>query len=49
VELFNALNYTNFSVPDRTAAQIFTQTFAPVAAAGLLRPRPPRRGKFNWH
>jgi hypothetical protein len=37
VELFNALNHTNFSVPDRTAAQIFTQTFAPVATAGLLK------------
>jgi hypothetical protein len=37
VELFNALNHTNFSVPDRTAAQIFTQTFVPVATAGLLK------------
>jgi hypothetical protein len=37
VELFNALNHTNFSVPDRTAAQIFTQTFAPIATAGLLK------------
>ena len=36
-ELFNALNHTNLSVPDRTAAQIFTQTFAPVATAGLLK------------
>jgi hypothetical protein len=36
VELINALNHTNFSVPNRTAAQIFTQTFAPVATAGLL-------------
>ena len=37
MELFNALNHTNFSVPDRTAAQILTQTFAPVATAGLLK------------
>jgi hypothetical protein len=37
VELFNALNHANFSVPDRTASQIFTQTFAPVATAGLLK------------
>jgi hypothetical protein len=36
LELFNALNHTNFSVPSRTAAEIFTQTFAPVATAGLL-------------
>jgi hypothetical protein len=36
-ELFNALNHTNFAVPDRTAAQIFTQTFSPVATAGLLK------------
>jgi hypothetical protein len=36
LELFNALNHTNFSVPSRTSAQIFTQTFAPVATAGLL-------------
>jgi hypothetical protein len=36
LELFNTLNHTNFSVPSRTSAQIFTQTFAPVATAGLL-------------
>jgi hypothetical protein len=36
-ELFNLLNHTNFAVPDRTAAQIFTQTFSPVATAGLLK------------
>ncbi len=36
VEFFNALNHTNFAVPSRTSAQIFTQTFAPVATAGLL-------------
>jgi hypothetical protein len=37
VELFNVLNHTNFAVPDRTAAQIFTQTLSPVATAGLLK------------
>jgi hypothetical protein len=37
VELFNALNHTNFSVPDRTSAQIYTQAFTPVATAGLLK------------
>jgi hypothetical protein len=36
VELFNALNHANFAVPTRTAAQLFTQTFSPVATAGLL-------------
>jgi hypothetical protein len=36
VELFNALNHANFAVPNRTAAQIFTQTFSPVSTAGLL-------------
>jgi hypothetical protein len=36
VELFNALNHTNFAVPNRTAAEIFTQTFSPVSTAGLL-------------
>ena len=36
-ELFNVLNHTNFAVPDRTAAQIFTQTFSPVGTAGLLK------------
>jgi hypothetical protein len=36
VELFNALNHANFSVPSRTSAQLFTQTFAPVSTAGLL-------------
>ena len=36
-EVFNVLNHTNFAVPDRTAAQIFTQTFSPVATAGLLK------------
>jgi len=35
-EMFNVLNHTNFAVPNRTAAQIFTQTFSPVATAGLL-------------
>jgi hypothetical protein len=35
-EVFNVLNKTNFAVPNRTAAQIFTQTFSPVATAGLL-------------
>jgi hypothetical protein len=37
VEVFNAANHTNFSVPDRTASQIFAQTFAPIATAGLLK------------
>jgi hypothetical protein len=37
VELFNALNHTNFSTPDRTSAQIFAQTLARVATAGLLK------------
>jgi hypothetical protein len=36
-EFFNVLNHTNFAVPDRTAAQIFTQTFSAVATAGLLK------------
>ena len=36
VELFNAMNHANFAVPNRTAAQIFTQTFSPVSTAGLL-------------
>jgi hypothetical protein len=36
VELFNALNHANFSVPSRTSAQLFNQTFAPVSTAGLL-------------
>jgi hypothetical protein len=36
VELFNALNHANFSVPSRTSAQLFTQAFAPVSTAGLL-------------
>jgi hypothetical protein len=35
-ELFNVLNHPNFAVPNRTAAQIFTQTFSPVTTAGLL-------------
>jgi hypothetical protein len=35
-EVFNALNHANFAVPNRTAAQIFTQTFSPVTTAGLL-------------
>lgn len=35
-EMFNALNHTNFAVPSRTAAQIFTQAFSPIATAGLL-------------
>ena len=35
-ELFNILNHTNFAVPNRTAAQMFTQTFSPVTTAGLL-------------
>jgi hypothetical protein len=35
-ELFNGFNHTNFAVPNRTAAQIFTQTFSPVTTAGLL-------------
>jgi len=34
--LFNALNHTNFSVPSRTSAELFTQTFSPVSTAGLL-------------
>ncbi len=36
VELFNALNHTNFSVPSRTSAEVLTQTFSPVSTAGLL-------------
>lgn len=36
-ELFNALNHTNFSVPDRTSAQIFNQSFKPLSKAGLLK------------
>jgi hypothetical protein len=36
VELFNVLNHTNFAVPTRTAAELFTQTFSPVTTAGLL-------------
>ncbi len=36
-EFFNVLNHTNFAVPDRTAAQIFTQTFSTVGTAGLLK------------
>jgi hypothetical protein len=35
-ELFNVLNHTNFAVPNRTAAQMFTQNFSPVTTAGLL-------------
>jgi len=35
-ELFNVLNHANFAVPNRTAAQTFTQTFSPVTTAGLL-------------
>ena len=36
-EFFNALNHTNFSVPDRTSAQVFSQNFAPLSTAGLLK------------
>ena len=35
-ELFNVLNHANFAVPNRTSAQVFTQTFSPVTTAGLL-------------
>jgi hypothetical protein len=36
-EFFNALNHTNFSVPDRTSAQVFSQNFAALSTAGLLK------------
>jgi hypothetical protein len=45
-EFFNILNHTNFSVPDRTSAQVFspvqnaqkvTTSFTPIATAGLLK------------
>ena len=35
-EFFNVLNHTNFSVPDRTSAQLFNQSLARVASAGSL-------------
>jgi len=35
-ELFNLLNHPNFSVPDRTSAQLFNQSLAAVATAGRL-------------
>jgi hypothetical protein len=36
-EFFNAQNHTNFSVPDRTSAQIFNVNFAPLSTSGLLK------------
>lgn len=36
VEFFNVFNHTNFSVPDRTSAQLFNQSLARVATAGRL-------------
>jgi hypothetical protein len=36
VEVFNLLNRANFSVPDRTGAQVFNANFAPNARAGVL-------------
>ncbi len=35
-EFFNVFNHTNFSVPDRTSAQLFNQSLAPIATAGRL-------------
>lgn len=35
-EVFNVLNHTNFSVPDRTSAQVFNQNLQPIASAGRL-------------
>ena len=35
-EFFNVFNHTNFSVPDRTSAQLFNQSLARVASAGAL-------------
>jgi hypothetical protein len=36
VEVFNLLNRPNFSVPDRTSAQVFNASFVPNARAGVL-------------
>ncbi len=35
-EFFNVFNHTNFSVPDRTSAQLFNQSLARVQSAGSL-------------
>jgi hypothetical protein len=35
-EMFNVLNHANFSVPDRTRAQIFNANFARLSNAGVL-------------
>jgi hypothetical protein len=35
-EFFNILNHPNFSVPDRTSAQVFNQNLAPLPNAGRL-------------
>jgi hypothetical protein len=35
-EIFNVFNHTNFSVPDRTSAQLFNVSLAPIASAGGL-------------
>lgn len=35
-EFFNVFNHANFSVPDRTSAQLFNQSLARVATAGRL-------------
>jgi hypothetical protein len=35
-EVFNALNRTNFAVPDRTAAQVFNQNLVRLGGAGRL-------------